>query len=89
MRQRKGSYTLGKQTCILTLDKMGYGENIFLIFSMKTYVVCVYLLEASHRGASNEYLQHMFLWRERTESKCRKDEDYDLWYGPGPLAEFR
>ena len=25
---------------------------------------------------------------ERTESKCRKDEDYDLWYGPGPLAEL-
>ena len=21
---------------------------------------------------------------ERTESKCRKDEDLDLWYGPGP-----
>ena len=26
---------------------------------------------------------------ERTESKCRKDKDYDLWYGPGPRAEFR
>ena len=26
---------------------------------------------------------------ERTESNCRKDEDHDLWYGPGPLAEFR
>ena len=26
---------------------------------------------------------------ERTESKCRKDEDHDLWYGPGPLADFR
>ena len=26
---------------------------------------------------------------ERTESKCRKDEDHDLWYGPGPFAEFR
>ena len=26
---------------------------------------------------------------ERTESKCRKDEDIDLWYRPGPLAEFR
>ena len=24
---------------------------------------------------------------ERTESKCRKDEDHDLWYGPGLLAE--
>ena len=26
---------------------------------------------------------------ERTVSKCRKVEDHDLWYGPGPLAEFR
>ena len=26
---------------------------------------------------------------ERTESKCRKDEDYDLWYGPRPpTGEF-
>ena len=27
--------------------------------------------------------------KERTESKCRKDEDHDMWYGPGPPAEFR
>ena len=27
--------------------------------------------------------------KERTESKCRKDEDHDLWYGPGAPAEFR
>ena len=26
---------------------------------------------------------------ERTASKCRKDKEYDLWYGPGPPAEFR
>ena len=26
---------------------------------------------------------------ERIESKCRKDEDHDLRYGPGPPAEFR
>ena len=26
---------------------------------------------------------------ERTESKCKKNEDHNLWYGPGPLAEFR
>ena len=27
--------------------------------------------------------------KDRTESKCRKDEDHDLRYGPGPPAEFR
>ena len=27
--------------------------------------------------------------KERTKSKCRKDEDLDLWYGPGPPVEFR
>ena len=26
---------------------------------------------------------------ERTESKCRKDKDYDLRYGTGPPAKFR
>ena len=26
---------------------------------------------------------------ERTEGKYRKDEEHDLWYGPGPPAEFR
>ena len=26
---------------------------------------------------------------ERAKSKCRKEEDHDLWYGPGPPAEFR
>ena len=26
---------------------------------------------------------------ESTESKCRKDKDYDLRYGTGPPAEFR
>ena len=26
---------------------------------------------------------------ERTECKCRKGEDHDLWYGPGSPAEFR
>ena len=26
---------------------------------------------------------------ERTESKCRKDKDHDLWYGTGLPAEFR
>ena len=27
--------------------------------------------------------------KERTESKCRIDEDHDLQYGPEPPAEFR
>ena len=26
---------------------------------------------------------------EGIESKCRKDKGHDLWYRPGPLAEFR
>ena len=25
---------------------------------------------------------------ERTESKCKKDKDHDLWYGPGSPAEL-
>ena len=26
---------------------------------------------------------------EGIEGKCRKDKGHDLWYRPGPLAEFR
>ena len=26
---------------------------------------------------------------ERTEGKCMKNKDHDLWYRPGPPAEFR
>ena len=26
---------------------------------------------------------------EKGLSKCRKDKDHDLWYGPGPPAEFK
>ena len=26
---------------------------------------------------------------EGVEGKCRKDKVHDLWYRPGPLAEFR
>ena len=28
-------------------------------------ICCGYSLEAPHRGASNEYPQHMFLWRNK------------------------
>ena len=43
------------------LDKGGYPVNIFLISPQKH--VLWYTLEAPHQGASNEYSQHMFLWR--------------------------
>ena len=40
-----------------------------------------------------EYVGRLLTWKEAMEekgqSKCRKDEDHDLWYRPGPLAEFR
>ena len=26
---------------------------------------------------------------EGIEGKCRKDKRHNLWYSPGPLAEFR
>ena len=40
-----------------------------------------------------ECVRRLLAWKEAMEekglSKCRKDEDHDLWYGPGHLAEFR
>ena len=46
------------------LDKNWYQINIFLLFLYKN-VCCGYLLEAPRRGASNEYPQHMFSWRNK------------------------
>ena len=40
-----------------------------------------------------ECVRRLLTWKEAMEekgqSKCRKDEDHDLWYGPGPPAVFR
>ena len=45
------------------LDMGGYSVNIFLI-SPKN-ICCGYSLEAPRRGASNEYQQCMFSWRNK------------------------
>ena len=41
-----------------------------------------------------ECVRRLLTWKEAMEEnglrvKCRKDEDHDLRYGPGPSAEFR
>ena len=46
------------------------------------------------RGESlEECVRRLLTWKEAVEekgqSKCKKDKDHDLWYGPGPPAEFR
>ena len=48
---------------IIGLDKGGYPVNIFLISPQKHMLW--YSLEAPRRGASNEYPQHMFSWRNK------------------------
>ena len=45
------------------LDKGGYPVNIFLISPRKHMLW--YSLEAPRRGASNEYPQHIFSWRNK------------------------
>ena len=51
--------------CILDIatDKRGYPHNIFLI--LHENICCGCSLEAPQRGASNEYSQHMFSWRNK------------------------
>ena len=44
---------------VIVPDKSGYPQNIFLISGQK-HNRCGYSLEAPHRGASDEYQQHMF-----------------------------
>ena len=41
-----------------------------------------------------ECVRRLLIWKEAMEKKgfegkCRKDKGHDLWYRPGPLAEFR
>ena len=47
------------------LDKSGFQVNIFLISPRKHMLW--YSLEAPHQGASNEYPQHIFLWRNKKD----------------------
>ena len=44
---------------LIATDKRGYPHNIFLI-SRRIHLLW-YSLEVPHRGASNEYPQHLFL----------------------------
>ena len=41
------------------------------------------------RNVSGKLLTWKEAMEEKGSSKCRKDEDHDLWCGPGPPAEFR
>ena len=34
-------------------------------------------------------VRRLLTGKNAMESKCREDEDHDLWYGSGPLADFR
>ena len=45
-------------------NKREYPHNFFFLFIHKN-IRCGYSLEAPCRGASNEYPQHMFLWRKK------------------------
>ena len=47
----------------IATDKRGYSHNSFLI-SLQKHMLW-YSLEAPRRGASNEYPQHMFSWRNK------------------------
>ena len=42
-------------------DKKAIKINIFVLFHKN--ICCGNSLEAPHRGASNEFPQHMFLWK--------------------------
>ena len=50
---------------LIATDKRGYPHNIFLF--LHENICCGYSLEAPRRGASNEYPQHMFTWRNKKD----------------------
>ena len=65
---------------IIGLDK-GI-RSIFFLFLHKN-ICCGYSLEAPRRGASNEYPQHMFSWRNKKNINTfglKKASYQELWY---------
>ena len=56
------SFVLSRETCSSRYE--GVFTYLFFYFSMNN-IYCGYSLEALHRGASNEYPQHMFLCRNK------------------------
>ena len=58
VREKKSMARIG-------LDKSGYLVNIFLISPRKHTLWVLITLETPCRGASNEYPQHMFSWRNK------------------------
>ena len=59
-----GPHCLLRSTCTAT-DEGGI-HIIFFLF-LHENICCRYSLEVPHRGASNEYPQHMFLWRNKKD----------------------
>ena len=57
---------MGRLSVVIATDKRGYPHNIFFISPQKHMLW--YSLEAPQPGASNEYSQHMFLWRNKKDS---------------------
>ena len=55
-----------------------YADHLVIIAELLCRGMCQKALDLERRNGG-----------ERAESKCRKDKDHDLWYGPGPPAEFR
>ena len=61
---RKRSLGVKKKKCIATDKAFFFIRKILISFSfLHENICCGYPLEASWRGASNEYPQHMFSWR--------------------------
>ena len=61
---KESAFSLHSVLQRIGLVKEEYLMMFFLLFDKK-YIYCWYPLEAPLRGASNEYPQHMFLWRSK------------------------
>ena len=59
------------QFCLLILKNQELSGGIHIIFFLFRHkkIYCGYSLEALHWGASNEYPQHMFSWRNKKNIK--------------------
>ena len=63
---------LGSVYMLIATDKREY-PHIFFLISPRKHILW-YSLEAPQRGASNEYPQHMFSWRNKKDISIFSDE---------------
>ena len=85
LRRSLGS-TADLVLCSPSLCRRPCHMNSTLEFPLRTFMQMILSSLLTHY--IEEYVRRLLIGKEAM-GKCRKDKGHDLWYRPGPLAEFR